>query len=235
MSTTTSGPHTTPAGEPRPIIPPLASLYSHTRDLSWLVVRLTAGGMLLVHGIFKVMPMAEKGFTATIEAFAAGGLARRGIEPSIPAAYAVFFIETIGAVMIMLGLFTRFIAAAAAFRVRNHHLRGALGARLRLEPRRLGVPAVLGLSSSSPSHCAAAAPIRSTASSAGSCRPSRRQQAAAYRRIQTLLSWKAAPPKGAIAVVAGQGVDAAPSAKAAFGQIDSAIKTPRRTPSNSRA
>ena len=56
------------AGEPRPIIPPLAGFYSHARDLSWLVVRLTAGGMLLVHGIMKVMPMAEKGFTATIEA-----------------------------------------------------------------------------------------------------------------------------------------------------------------------
>src|SRR4051794_28251187 len=46
--------------EPRPIIPPLAGFYSHTRDLSWLVVRLTAGGMLLVHGIMKVMPMTEK-------------------------------------------------------------------------------------------------------------------------------------------------------------------------------
>jgi putative oxidoreductase len=80
------------AGEPRPIIPPLAGFYSHARDLSWLVVRLTAGGMLLVHGIMKVMPMAEKGF----------------------AAYVVFFLETIGAVMIILGLFTRFIAAALA-------------------------------------------------------------------------------------------------------------------------
>jgi putative oxidoreductase len=102
------------AGEPRPIIPPLAGFYSHARDLSWLVVRLTAGGMLLVHGIMKVMPMAEKGFTATIEAFAAGSMARRGIEPALAAAYVVFFLETIGAVMIMLGLFTRFIAAALA-------------------------------------------------------------------------------------------------------------------------
>jgi len=113
MSTTTSESHGR-AGEPRPIIPALASFYSHTRDLSWLVVRLTAGGMLLVHGIFKVMPMAEKGFTATIEAFAAGSMARRGIEPAILAAYAVFFLETFGAVLIMLGLFTRFITAAAA-------------------------------------------------------------------------------------------------------------------------
>src|SRR3978361_889285 len=93
--------------EPRPIIPPLAGFYSHARDLSWLVVRLTAGGMLLVHGLMKVMPMAEKGFPATIEAFAAGTMARRGIEPALAAAYVVFFLETIGAVMIMLGLFTR--------------------------------------------------------------------------------------------------------------------------------
>ena len=114
MSTMTSDPHAVPAGEPRLIIPPLASFYSHARDLSWLVVRLTAGGMLLVHGIQKMQPMADKGFTAVIEAFAAGSMARRGIEPALFAAYAVFFLETIGAVMIILGLFTRFIAAAIA-------------------------------------------------------------------------------------------------------------------------
>src|SRR5258708_26782015 len=114
MSTITSDSRIVSAGEPKPIIPPLASFYSHTRDLSWLVVRLTAGGMLLVHGIMKVMPMAEKGFAATIDAFAAGSMARRGIEPALFAAYAVFFLETIGAILIMLGLFTRFIAAAAA-------------------------------------------------------------------------------------------------------------------------
>ena len=100
--------------EPKPIIPPLASFYSYSRDLAWLVVRLTAGGMLLVHGIMKVMPMSEKGFAATIEAFATGSMARRGIEPAIAAAYAVFFLETVGAVLIILGLFTRFFAAALA-------------------------------------------------------------------------------------------------------------------------
>jgi len=114
MTATMSDSPNAATAEPRPIIPPLAGVYSHTRDLSWLVVRLTAGGMLLVHGIVKVMPMAEKGFTATIEAFAAGSMARRGIEPAMAAAYAVFFLETIGAVLIILGLFTRFIAAALA-------------------------------------------------------------------------------------------------------------------------
>ena len=112
MSTSES--HTAAAREPKLIIPALASFYAQTRDLSWLVIRLTAGGMLLVHGIMKVMPMSEKGITATIEAFAAGSMARRGIEPAIVAAYAVILLETIGAVLIMLGLFTRFIAAAAA-------------------------------------------------------------------------------------------------------------------------
>ena len=114
MSTITSDSRVVSAGEPKPIIPPLASFYSHTRDLSWLVVRLTAGGMLLVHGIMKVMPMAEKGFAATIEAFAAGSMARRGIEPAVLFAYTVFAIETIGALLIVLGLFTRLAAAAAA-------------------------------------------------------------------------------------------------------------------------
>ena len=114
MNTITSDRLSVPSGEPRPIVPSLAGFYVHSRDLAWLVVRLTAGGMLLVHGIMKVMPMAEKGFAATIAAFATGSLARRGIEPALPLAYVVFFLETIGAVMIMLGLFTRFIAAATA-------------------------------------------------------------------------------------------------------------------------
>jgi putative oxidoreductase len=104
----------TPPGEPKPIIPPLASFYVHSRDLAWLIVRLTAGGMLLVHGIMKLMPMTEKGVAATIEAFASGSMARRGIEPALAAAYVVFFLETIGAVLIILGLFTRFVAAAVA-------------------------------------------------------------------------------------------------------------------------
>ena len=72
MSTTTPDVRVVPAAEPKPIISPLAGFYSHARDLSWLVVRLTAGGMLLVHGIMKLMPMAERGVIPTIEAFATG-------------------------------------------------------------------------------------------------------------------------------------------------------------------
>ena len=49
--------------EPTPIIPALGSFYEKSRDLSWLVVRLTAGGMLLVHGSIKLT-------TSSIAAFA---------------------------------------------------------------------------------------------------------------------------------------------------------------------
>ena len=94
-----------PAQEPRPIISALAPFYTRTSDLSYLVVRLTAGGMLLVHGIQKLT-------LNTVAGFAANSLARRGIEPSVPLAYAVFFLETIGALCIMFGLFTRLFATA---------------------------------------------------------------------------------------------------------------------------
>ena len=90
--------------EPHPVIPALAPLYAHTADLAWLIIRLTAGLMLLPHGI----PKRQAGAAA----FATGSLARRGIEPSLPLAYAVLFLETVGAVCVALGLFTRFFAAA---------------------------------------------------------------------------------------------------------------------------
>jgi putative oxidoreductase len=103
MTTSTASPSVAAHDEPRLIIPQLASFYEYTPGLSWLIVRLTAGGMLLVHGIMKAMPMAEKGLAATLAGFAANILARRGIEPSLPLAYVVFFLETVGAVCIILG------------------------------------------------------------------------------------------------------------------------------------
>ena len=92
---------------PRPLIPALAPLYAHTADLSWLIVRATAGLMLLPHGIPKV-------FNQGVAAFAAAGLQRRGIEPALPLAFVVVFLETVGSVCIALGLFTRFFAAGVA-------------------------------------------------------------------------------------------------------------------------
>jgi len=93
--------------DPRPLIPALNSFYARTPDLSWLLVRATAGLMLLPHGIPKI-------FTQGVAAFAAAGLARRGIEPALPLAYLIAFLETVGGMCVALGLFTRFFAAAIA-------------------------------------------------------------------------------------------------------------------------
>ena len=90
--------------EPTPFIPALGPCYETSRDLAWPVVRLTAGGMLLVHGITKLT-------TSSIAVFAANSMARRGIEPAVAAACMIFFLETFGAVCIILGLFTRLFAA----------------------------------------------------------------------------------------------------------------------------
>lgn len=88
--------------EPQLILPVLRPLYEKLSILSWPLVRLIAGGFLITHGIPKLF--------VGVQAFAAGSLARRGIEPALPLAYVVFFLETIGAVMIVLGLLTRPIA-----------------------------------------------------------------------------------------------------------------------------
>jgi putative oxidoreductase len=95
----------TPAGEPRLLFAKLEPFYAWARDLSWPIVRFVTGGALLVGGIRKLLE-------GTLAGFAANSMARRGIDPSI--AYYVYFNETIGAALMMLGLFTRFVAALLA-------------------------------------------------------------------------------------------------------------------------
>ena len=94
------------AGEPDLVFPALAPFYAWVRNLSYLLMRLTVGGILLVHGIVKVMGPGVTGVAA--------GLAKRGLEPSLPFAYLIIFNETIGAICLVLGLFTRPIAASIA-------------------------------------------------------------------------------------------------------------------------
>jgi putative oxidoreductase len=95
-----------PAGEPQLLIPALAPFYVWARDFSWLVIRLTVGGVLLVHGINKVMGPGVGAF--------AEGLAKRGIEPSLLFAYVVFFNETVGAVFLAVGFLTRIVGPMIA-------------------------------------------------------------------------------------------------------------------------
>jgi putative oxidoreductase len=90
--------------EPRLVLPFLRPLYERLVPLSWLVIRATAGLLLFVHGYPKL---------GHVDAVAAN-MAKNGLEPALLVAYLVTFVETIGALSVALGLFTRFFAAAAA-------------------------------------------------------------------------------------------------------------------------
>ena len=87
---------------PRLLIPALRPFYDLVEPLSWALVRITVGLMIIPHGWPKLM----MGF----QAVAANTLAGRGIEPALPLAYALVLLETAGAICILLGFLTRPIA-----------------------------------------------------------------------------------------------------------------------------
>ena len=109
MNETNAAGSRVPAGEPKLLLPFLAPFYDVVRDLSYPLMRLTLGGLTLYHA-YGSGKLTGK---TTIASFAAS-LAKRGLEPSVPLTYLVFFSETVGAVCLMVGLFTRFWAAAIA-------------------------------------------------------------------------------------------------------------------------
>jgi putative oxidoreductase len=67
------------------------------------MIRLVAGGTLFLHGY----PKWIGGVGAQVTA-----MAHHGVQPALPAALAVMFLETVGALCIVFGLFTRFFATA---------------------------------------------------------------------------------------------------------------------------
>ncbi|HZR69887.1 MAG TPA: DoxX family protein [Burkholderiales bacterium] len=88
------------------LIPRLKPFYDFMEPLSWLLIRLTAGLMILPHGI----PKLQAGIAAT----ASFALVKRGIAPAEPLAVVLIVLETLGGLCVALGLFTRFFAAAIA-------------------------------------------------------------------------------------------------------------------------
>lgn len=90
--------------EPKLIFPGLAGFYASAREIGYLLVRITAGGCLLYHGWGKLMGAGPP--TAS--------MARYGIPLPTAAGYFVLFLETVGAICVILGLATRFFAAAIA-------------------------------------------------------------------------------------------------------------------------
>ena len=103
--------------QPKLLIPQLQSFYRWAEPLSWALVRITAGLMLIPHGWPKLM--------MGIDATAQMALVKRGIAPAEPLAVVLITLETLGGLCVALGLFTRFWAAAITIEMMvivYHHL-----------------------------------------------------------------------------------------------------------------
>jgi putative oxidoreductase len=91
-------------GETKLVFPGLAGFYAAMLPLAATLVRVVIGIMFLMHVSFK--------FKIGAAAVAANIMAKNGIEPALLAAYVVMFLEAVGGVCLIIGLFTRFFAAA---------------------------------------------------------------------------------------------------------------------------
>lgn len=94
--------------EPRLLLPFLKPFYDVAEPLSWLIIRMSAGLILAVHGWGKI----ERG-----PAVASKLIADRGFEPAIFWIHVLIGIEFIGGICIALGLLTRVFAPAAAIQL----------------------------------------------------------------------------------------------------------------------
>ncbi len=93
------------ASEPKLLFPGLAGFYTAVSDLWYPMIRVVAGGFFLYHGWGKLMSGVAP---------VAAAMAKNGFEPRTAFAYMAIFLETVGAVCVVFGLFTRFFAAAIA-------------------------------------------------------------------------------------------------------------------------
>ena len=92
--------------EPKLLLPFLRPFYEMVVPCSWALVRFAVGWNLIVHGWGKIL----RGPVAQADGFARDGLPALGVK------FAIFLtvIEFAGGILISLGLFTRFFAAAAS-------------------------------------------------------------------------------------------------------------------------
>ena len=88
------------------VFPGLSSLYDKLFPLALTLLRVVVGIMFLVHVSAK--------FQAGAAAVAANVFAKNGLEPALAMTYVVMFLEVVGGACLVLGLFTRFFAAALA-------------------------------------------------------------------------------------------------------------------------
>ena len=91
--------------EPKLLFPRLESFYDIAIPLAWPIVRIAIGLNLMIHGWGKV----SRGPAAFVKPFS-----DLGFEPAILWVWGGLIIEFGGGIALILGLFTRFFAAAAA-------------------------------------------------------------------------------------------------------------------------
>jgi putative oxidoreductase len=92
----------------RLLFPQLAGFYGWAPQVGYLLLRVTIGYILFMHGWTKV----EAGFAAEVAYFVKAGF----LLPTVCAAL-VIFLEIVGSACVALGLFTRFFAAAMAIEI----------------------------------------------------------------------------------------------------------------------
>ena len=92
--------------ETRLLFPGLAGFYASWSEISYALLRVGVGAILFVHGWGKVTGAGLSGVS--------GYMGKLGLQPGILFGGTAMFIETIGAFCLLVGLFTRFFAAALA-------------------------------------------------------------------------------------------------------------------------
>jgi len=93
-------------GEAKLLYPGLAGFYETVQPIAETFVRVVVGIMFLIHVSTK--------FKIGADTVAANIFAKNGVEPALLWTYVVMFLESVGGVCLIIGLFTRFFAAALA-------------------------------------------------------------------------------------------------------------------------
>lgn len=92
--------------EAKLLYPGLAGFYQRILPIAETFVRILIGVMFLMHVSVK--------FKAGADAVAANVFAKNGLEPALTWAYVTMGLELVGGICLIVGLFTRFFAAAFA-------------------------------------------------------------------------------------------------------------------------
>jgi putative oxidoreductase len=93
------------AAQQKLLLPGLSGFYGSFGEIAYALVRVIIGYILFMHGLAK--------FNAGLDPVVAG-MAKNGLSPAIFFGGAAMFLETVGAICVAIGLFTRFFAAALA-------------------------------------------------------------------------------------------------------------------------